>query len=74
VGAATKSKEPARREGLWVNPFGIHGTGPALPFANGLWEFRSNSRKTGGASHKASEYVAAALRGLGATGRDPHSL
>src|SRR5271156_3707424 len=28
--AAEKSKEPALRKGLWVNPLGIHGTGPAL--------------------------------------------
>src|SRR6202046_4212292 len=25
-----KSKEPALRKGLWANPCGIHGTGPAL--------------------------------------------
>ena len=36
-----KSKEPALRKGLWVNPygmspFGIHKTGPALPFAKAL--------------------------------------
>jgi hypothetical protein len=29
-----KSKETALREGLWVNPYGIHGTGPALRDAN----------------------------------------
>jgi hypothetical protein len=28
--AGEKSKEPAIRKGLWVNPYGIHGTGPAL--------------------------------------------
>jgi hypothetical protein len=32
-----KSKEPAPRKGLGMNPYGIHGTDPALPFAKRLW-------------------------------------
>jgi len=33
-GTGRNSKEPALREGLWVNPLGIHGAGPALRKAN----------------------------------------
>jgi hypothetical protein len=42
-----KKKEPALPKGLWVNPFGIHGTGPALRKATAQFGGRHKNARRG---------------------------
>jgi hypothetical protein len=69
---ARRSREPALRKGLWVNPLGIHETGPGLRKANPIadldGEHRAPERSFSGRSkqrpYEAQEIVGG-LRGAG---------